>query len=82
MSCLQFLQYVLLCLLFPALRSEIPRLEEFADKHYTQTLARMPPYIIGILLGCFLHQTNDKKIHINKVQSNADLYRPIERNEV
>lgn len=47
-------------------KSEILKLDEFANKHYLETFARMPPYIIGILLGWLLHKTRNKNIHINK----------------
>ena len=38
------------------------------DNYYRQTYCRLPPYIIGILLGCLLHRTKDREnIQLKKV---------------
>ncbi|XP_046631188.1 nose resistant to fluoxetine protein 6-like isoform X2 [Daphnia pulicaria] len=46
--------------------SDVTEINVYADKHYSETFARMPPYLIGILLGLLLYKTKDKTIHINK----------------
>nr|CAH0101428.1 unnamed protein product [Daphnia galeata] len=46
--------------------SELTRIDEYAQWHYMETFARMPPYMIGIHFGWLLHKTKDKTIHINK----------------
>lgn len=43
------------------------KLDEYCRKHYHQTVARIPPYVIGILLGWLLYKTKDRKIDINRV---------------
>ncbi|XP_046631179.1 nose resistant to fluoxetine protein 6-like isoform X4 [Daphnia pulicaria] len=43
-----------------------PKMDTYYDKHYTDTTARIPPYLIGILLGWLLHTTKGRKIYINK----------------
>jgi hypothetical protein len=52
---------------FLAVRSFKPKMDTYYDKHYTDTTARIPPYLIGILLGWLLHKTQGRKIYINKV---------------
>ncbi|XP_057379361.1 nose resistant to fluoxetine protein 6-like isoform X1 [Daphnia carinata] len=46
--------------------SELSRIDVYSQRHYMETFARIPPYMIGILLGWLLHKTKDKRIHINK----------------
>ncbi|KAI9551728.1 hypothetical protein GHT06_022064 [Daphnia sinensis] len=46
--------------------SDMLKINAYAEKHYMNTFARFPTYIIGILLGWLLHKTKDKKIRINK----------------
>ena len=43
------------------------KINVYADKHYAETCARIPPYLIGILLGWILYKTKDKPIYIHKV---------------
>ncbi|XP_057379363.1 nose resistant to fluoxetine protein 6-like isoform X1 [Daphnia carinata] len=61
-----FISYDLPATIQLSRKSELVKLDAFANKHYLDTFARMPPYIIGILLGWLLHKTKNKKIHINK----------------
>jgi hypothetical protein len=49
------------------IRSDVKKIDVYADKHYSETFARMPPYLIGILLGLLLYKTKDKTVRINKV---------------
>jgi hypothetical protein len=49
-------------------------MDEYFDKHYSDTSARIPSYLIGILLGWLLHKTKDRKILINKVFSQNKKY--------
>jgi ABC-type methionine transport system permease subunit len=49
------------------IRSDVKKIDVYVDKHYSEIFARMPPYLIGILLGLLLYKTKDKTIHINKV---------------
>ncbi|XP_046643543.1 nose resistant to fluoxetine protein 6-like [Daphnia pulicaria] len=46
--------------------SAMLKLNEYCRKHYHHTIARIPPYIIGILLGWYLHKIKDTKINLNK----------------
>ncbi|XP_057375604.2 nose resistant to fluoxetine protein 6-like [Daphnia carinata] len=46
--------------------SDMQKLNEYCRKHYHLTIARIPPYVMGILLGWLLHKTKDRKIQINK----------------
>lgn len=48
-------------------RSAMLKLNEYCRKHYHHTIARIPPYILGILLGWFLHKKKDTEINLNKV---------------
>ena len=49
------------------IRSDSTKVDEFFKYHYLQTHSRIPPYIIGILLGWILHQIKNKNIYINGV---------------
>ncbi|XP_045034184.1 nose resistant to fluoxetine protein 6 isoform X2 [Daphnia magna] len=46
--------------------SELSRIDVYSQLHYMETFARIPPYMIGILLGWLLHKTKDRRIHINR----------------
>ncbi|KAK4008049.1 hypothetical protein OUZ56_013206 [Daphnia magna] len=46
--------------------SAMQKLDEYCRKHYHQTIARIPPYVMGILLGWLLHKNKDSKININR----------------
>ena len=43
------------------------RVNDYISLHYARTYARIPVYLIGILLGWLLHNTKNLKIHINRV---------------
>lgn len=50
-------------------RSDFLKANEYFRDHYMQTYARFPPYLIGILVGWILYNTNQKKqiFLLNKV---------------
>ena len=43
------------------------KIAAYAQLHYVNTFARIPSYIIGILLGWLLHKTKARTFHMNKV---------------
>ncbi|XP_046631169.1 nose resistant to fluoxetine protein 6-like isoform X3 [Daphnia pulicaria] len=51
--------------------SEIARIDDYVLNHYMETFSRIPPYLIGILLGWLLHMKKNKKITIHKCQAAA-----------
>uniref|UniRef100_A0A0P5Y8E9 Nose resistant to fluoxetine protein n=1 Tax=Daphnia magna TaxID=35525 RepID=A0A0P5Y8E9_9CRUS len=61
-----FVVYDLPATIFWLRPSDVLKIDAYADKHYVQTSARFPSYLIGILLGWLLYKTKDQKIHINK----------------
>ena len=50
-------------------REAVDSINKYSHNFYLQTFCRMPPYVIGILLGWLLHRTKDKamNIQLNKV---------------
>ena len=40
---------------------------DYAQLHYVNTFARIPPYLIGILFGWLLHKTKTRTFQMNKV---------------
>ena len=48
-------------------RSEISKIDDYVLNHYMETFSRIPPYLIGILLGWHLHMRKNEKIRIHKV---------------
>ncbi|KAI9551729.1 hypothetical protein GHT06_022065 [Daphnia sinensis] len=46
--------------------SEIARIDDYVHNHYLDTFSRIPTYLIGILLGCILHNTKNRKVYMNK----------------
>ena len=57
-------------------RSDNARIDDYCHYHYYQTYARIPPYIIGILLGWILHNVKDRKININRVKVTSCIINP------
>ncbi len=43
--------------------------DKYVQLYYIQTYARIPPYLIGILLGWLIHKTRAKKIQMKKVRN-------------
>ena len=41
----------------------------YNNDYYVQMWTRFPPYLVGILLGYLLHHTKNKKVVINKVNT-------------
>lgn len=50
-------------------------MNDYCFNHYYQTYARIPPYLIGILLGWVLHIAKDREINMNKVRSMVVTFR-------
>ncbi|XP_059353377.1 nose resistant to fluoxetine protein 6-like [Daphnia carinata] len=65
-STTRFIVYDLPATTFWLRTSDGLKIDIYADKHYAETFARFPSYIIGILLGWLLYKTKNKTIHINK----------------
>lgn len=44
------------------------------EMYYRQIYARIPPYLIGIILGFFLHRTKNCKLNWSPVRNGLNLY--------
>lgn len=49
------------------LRSSFKKVSEYFQSYYAQTLNRLAPYLVGILLGWILNRTRNLKLVIQKV---------------
>lgn len=53
--------------------------DKYVQLYYIKTYARIPPYLIGILLGWLIHKTRTKKIQMKKVR-NSRMFESVLRN--
>ena len=55
--------------------------DKYFQLYYIKTYARIPPYLIGIILGWLIHNTRSTKIQMEKVRNDIQLrYRYIYNN--
>ncbi len=43
--------------------------EVYGKMNYSQVYTRIPPYLLGILLGWIIHITKNKNFNINRVRT-------------
>ena len=47
--------------------------DKYFQLYYIKTYARIPPYLIGIILGWLIHNTRSTKIQMEKVRNDIQL---------
>ena len=47
-------------------------IDTYCAVYYNQVYARIPPYLVGIILGSFLHWTKDRKLNWSPVRNAID----------